>query len=353
LVIIPTNIRFMESCGALKKSIEDPVFFNKTMDLFVDHSSSVNQYLYTCIHGNADIPSTFGLYEPTKRFTELYSDHMLDALGIILKDFPLKSTQIPLLLRKLELYRLGALSDSHETNEDLQKLNSYTMIQTNCGEIKDTWVLASGNCTKAMGEKFTSKSAPDFNVGSATCIGFSQWMAYGAKDIAERYAIKECMDEESKKKMKLAQELVEGFVKNRAELESLLLEMIADLDMTAEKYQDHIKVLANFSAISHDIGRDLTALNDTLFVPEVGLMSNMKCGIIMKDFKDFHDNLCSSLIPTIFEISTVITLISAVSTLAACSMFFLSRNIREYDLNYKKVDVYQDFSGIVAGLLGY
>jgi len=346
LVIIPTNIRFMETCGALKKSIDDPIFFNKTMDLFVDHSSSVNQYLYTCIHGNADIPSTFGLYRPTKRFTELYSDHMLDALGTILHDFPQKSNRIPNLENKLKNYESGFFSDSHETTTDLENLNRNTTISTACGSLKDTWVLNSQNCTNEMGKKFSKKDESDSNVGQPTCIGFDQWIGFIDKSIETRYErfLKDCQDDDALRKIARAQRFVNGFVKNRKELDKLLYEMMVDLAELGLKYEDHIKVLNSFSDISHLIQKDLIAFNETLFTPKVGLMSNMNCQIIMKDFQNFHNNLCTGLIPRIFEISTVITLISAVSTLAACSMFFLSRNIREYDLNYKKVDVYTDFS---------
>jgi len=335
LITLPMNIRFMETCGVLKKNLEDPAFFTKTMNLFVDQQSSANKFLETCLHSNANIFSTFGLQEHYGDYKDFEYFHPQNSLDYRLEELAKRSTQISALTKKLEQWRSGILSDSHETDADFKKLNSLTMVETSCGTIKDTWVLNTVNCTKDMGEKFTARSASDFNVGNPTCIGFSQWMAFAGKSIAERYEIKDCDDNKSRRIMRSAQKFIEGFVENRGELETLLLEILMNSDEIATKYEDYRNSLEDFSKISHEIEKNWEAFHKTLYEKQVGIMSNMKCHIIKKDLQDFEKSFCMGFVPASFELSTIILVVSVILTLTAWSMFFLAKNVLEGDLSFK------------------
>jgi len=324
------NIRFMEICGVLEENIEDPIFFNKTIDFFTDPSSNVSQCLYTCLHGSADISLTLGLSELTpKKFPQLESYDWFEGLH----KRPNIPSEISLFYRKLDDFRTGIVSDSHQTNADLEKLNSFTMIETSCGAIKDTWVLNSNHCTENMGEKFVSTSPSDWNMGKSTCIGIFQWTD-GNRNIAERYDSKDCLDEESRKKMRLAQEFVEEFIQNRKELEELLRKIQTDMDAEVSKAgSEYVETLWHFAELAYRMGNQLTAFHKSLFAPETGLMSKMKCNVIKEDLQDFEKSFCRNFVPSIFDIFSVMTIILVISIVAAWNLFSLLK----YELNEEKV----------------
>lgn len=334
LALIPSNLFLMESCEAIGRTLTDPVFFNTTLQLLATNSTSLEKYLYTCIHGDQDLPKAIGLVEPTDYFNTFYNTSLKAAENLTEQSkVPFKSVTIPEHYDELESYRNGTVSDSTYTGTDLKTLDALPQPDTACQKIQDTWTLTSTTCPGDPYKALLADDFESFNVGYPTCMGFYDWLTGIPKEINNRYVtleyMKDCMENDEDTVIADLKTYVTSFVKNRKSLMDLVSRMQTDLNYLATMFTNFMTFLNDFKKPANAINEGLSNIATTLFSTDNGLMTNMKCSILPKYLQYFHDNMCIGFIPTAFQISVVTMVFSIICTFTALSLFCLARRFMD------------------------
>jgi len=327
---LPTSVVMLEACEIFRLTLNDQDFFEEITDkVFSGGSSDAKSILNTCFYGSGLALDELGLTAQLDYFDTIYDQ--LDAVNEIIPlddtyttSDPPPSVVIPAQEFLVNQYLEGELPDSTKTATDLVTLNEGTNKEDySCISLKDKWVLNSVNCTDSTYYTFLSTDAETENVGSKTCLGFVD--AWTTKDIDLRYTTTYFPTSCTDPSLTRVKALVDGFVNNRNEIDTLFTTVQTDLDDVKDKQKAFSAEVVTFIDQIKQVQADVKDLQDSLVGEENGLIPNTNCKFVGTDLRDLQTSMCTGMTASIYQASIVLLVMAVTALFATISTFCLAK----------------------------
>ena len=335
--IFGVTIFAFEGCDVGTKSLQDPVFFNKTFDKLssvfdLNDADFIRTrgVLYTCMHGDGDLAREFNLRQNIEIFNDIYTtigqndELAMQALGLISASVVIPSTR-SLLTQVAE----GTIPDSQDTINDLVKLNGFTRSSTNpCTDVDDTWVINSETCETSLGTEFTSSSSDTFNINNPTCIGFDAWTG-GSDDIAARYTSTAfpqptCGDVNGENMHLYLQGYIESLANNREQTQTAVNRLLEDLNNVNQVNGQFASELNKIPNSIQNLNNTVASINNMLIGPD-GVITNSNCKFVRNDVETLLDVTCIGIGTTLYKITLVYLILAFVTFVGTLMLFCLAK----------------------------
>jgi peptidoglycan hydrolase CwlO-like protein len=355
--VFGATILTFETCDVGTKSIEDPVFFNKTFDkvatLFDINDADFERtrgVLYTCVHGDGDLAREFELRQNMDIIQEIYttidSNHaqVMQSLSLMATSMVIPTTQT--LLTKISE---GTTPDSQLTLDDLVKLNSYTRSAANsCTDVDDTWVFNSKTCDGTAGTNFTSSSSDTFNLNNPTCIGYNAWSA-GSDNIASRYTSSAfpqpgCANVNGQAMHLYLQSYIQNIGNNREQTQTVISRILEDLNNVDKANNQFTSELERIPNSIQDLNNTMASIDNMVTGPQ-GIITSMNCKFVRNDFETLLDVTCTGIGNTLYKITLTYLILAFITFVGTFMLFCLSKRFtlpsrEEKQIeNYKQVEI--------------
>ena len=341
-VLFPTGIVLIEGCEVSEKFQTDPTFYNQVFDKFLSspNYTQTRNILYNCLFEDGDVLTEIDIRKyfdgHQQLFDGLESTYTLTAVdGATIAD----STVIPEEQTLVSNYKTGLVSDADATTTDLKKLNKYTNSDTNsCTNIDDTWVLNSELCTSSKGKVFQSSDAADYNLYSATCLGFdSNSWGYGssAKDITQRYTTTSfpqpsCGKIDGSNADSTLDTLVDRFATSRDDVNTIFGDVQTSLSSVAtanSNFMSAIKSANDNIDATNGPRKTVAPVYAKLGDPTTGILPNGNCKWVKASLNTFQDVMCDRFITGVFQATIVIIISSFIALFGSLMLFCLAKKI--------------------------
>lgn len=355
-VFLPSSVVLLEVCGVIDLALNDSTFFDKTLAQVFDSSdTNAKSIAQTCMYGNGDALGDLGIASDIDYFQTIY-----DQIDNVNQNIPIdadysvtppQSVTIKWNQDMVGLYASGYVPDAQTTIDQLKDLNEHTNGNTySCASVQDTWFLNSINCTASYGYKLTSSDAKDYNLPSATCIGFDVW---GTSSGSARYYGTTTFPAGTCTNPNLLymQNYVTGFATHQDNvkkffstdsnsIQSYLTTIYNDQQNFASKVVDFINDIKN-------VRSQLTSIQDSLIGTDHGLIPNTKCTFIKNDLNNLSDSMCVGFVATMYITSIIMIITSFMAFLSTIMIFCLAKkfSVPESGRNNDKKVVPADYTG--------
>ena len=329
-VLYPVSIATSESCDVAVNSLSDQEVLNKALANLPDGLGEFASLFGPCLYGDGDILGAFGITDQLSLFDDIFSN-----LDVVSQVFDLNSGSPPTsqsIIAQQDLVsntKSGTVTDSTYTTQDLASLNNIvTQGSNSCTSIHDTWSLNSGTCS-SMGTVFHSADANTFNLPSATCLGYDQWMA-SSHDITQRYTSTQFPSScSSPSDLAAARNFVITFVTNRNDVNSIFTAVATDLNNVANEYTVLANELYNILQTFKDLKQSLMNIQDSLVGEVNGLIPNLNCRFVAIGIRNTVNATCIGFMSRIFETTIILIIVAFMMTLSTLSIFCLAKRLNQ------------------------
>jgi len=351
--IFAVTIFTFESCDVGTKSMQDPVFFNKTFDklssVFDLNDADFQRtrgVLYTCVHGDGDLAREFELTENIQIFNQIYATINENSV-LVSQALSLFSTSvvIPSTQSLLNQINQGTTPDSQNTVDDIVRLNGYTRSTTNpCTNLDDTWVLNSQTCDDSLGTEFTSGSSDTFNLNNPTCIGYNAWSA-GADNIGARYTSTvfpqpTCGDVSGEDMHLYLQNYIASLANNREQTQTAVNRILEDLNNVNQANNQFTNELNKIPPSIDNLNSTVAAIDNMLTGPD-GIITHSNCKFVRNDVETLLDVTCTGIGVTLYKITLAYLILAFVTFMGTFMLFCLAKRFVVPRKAEKQIDTYK------------
>lgn len=340
-ILFPLTIACVETCQVVDGVLNNETFANQTLNAFFGVKKSVlKDSIVLCLHGSGEIIDNFGIKDNINLINTINDEIDSNAALIDQGQIP-TSIDIQQLRDHLNSIDANSQLDDAKTITDLNlltQLSNSNLDGTRCAAVNDAWVLSDANCTALDLNSILQSDQPDnYDVGQALCIPLARWMEPSGRDIETRYTnqlYQNCApttytpNQTIYQRADLLDQMVNRFVENRIELGQIIQDISTEIDAINVKADSLLNDSRNaLKAPFTTVKNFVEEIKTEVFDQNTGLIYNTQCTFVETRVRSLHDELCVSLIPTIYDTAIAMIVGAVMASIVTLSLFFFMRKL--------------------------